>query len=108
MFARMVAPVLSIVSGEVRVPGCLGLIRSFWPLVPRFADHIGVGAGRADNRTARPARVDCTHWLPCSSAMRLQLSLLLRGIATSHGARARPVGISGTRNGSERQSAALD
>ena len=68
--------------------GCrqrLRLLRGFWPLVERYEDHPGRVIGRTRKGMKRNGsagfRYDCTHWLPCSSAMNLQLRLLIGALA---------------------------
>jgi hypothetical protein len=74
-------------------------LRGFWPMVDRHDEHpgsIAAGGHGAGANSSRLRRVDCTHWLPCSSAMNLQLRLLL-GAVTSLSDSAQPE-IKGMRN----------
>ena len=52
----------------------LEVLPSFWPLVALHEEHTA-WRGRRNS-----SRADCTHWLPCSSAMHLQLRLLVAGL----------------------------
>ena len=74
---RLVAPALEAVAASHAQPGChraLEVLPSFWPLVALHEEHTA-WRGRRNS-----SRADCTHWLPCSSAMHLQLRLLVAGL----------------------------
>lgn len=75
--SQWVAPPLQEIAASHSQHSCIKAvetIRSFWPLVPLHEDHTRLTNGGK----GKPA--DCTHWLPCSSAMYIQLQLLIGGI----------------------------
>jgi len=85
VWGRMVAPVLDAAAAAARSRGgrCarrVQMLRGFWPLVERSDEHPGRLAARGRGG-GNGSRADCTHWLPCSSAMNLQLRLLLDAVA---------------------------
>ena len=85
VYARSSAPLLATVRAAAAA-GCarpLGWIPAFWPLVGRHDEHLerafrGGGANANASRTAQ--RADCTHYLACSSSMRLLNRLLLSAV----------------------------
>jgi len=86
---RLVAPVID--AAAERGGSCtrsIEFLRGFWPMVERHDEHPGnaaaSGHGAGANRS-RLERADCTHWLPCSSAMNLQLRLLLGAVSSLSG-----------------------
>jgi hypothetical protein len=94
----MVAPIIDAAAeahAEARRIGgscarSVHFLRGFWPMVDRHDEHPGsatAGGHDAGANRSRLERVDCTHWLPCSSAMNLQLRLLVGAVTSLSDAR---------------------
>lgn len=88
MYLRVSRPALRALrlAGERRrCHRTIGVLPTFWPLVPRFRDHEGFRSAREGS-----TKSDCTHWMPCSGAMMLLNQLLVDGVAA---VRARLAGV---------------
>ena len=78
LHARLAKPAIEAVAASHAQPGCqrpVEVLPSFWPLAAMHEEHTA-WRGRLN-----ASRADCTHWLPCSSAMHLQLRLLVAGLS---------------------------